>query len=76
VTFAANVGIELLGEGIERHEELETLRSLGVRYGQGFLLGRPMSLSVEQAGEDAITSFATSASPQMERPPAFASAGA
>jgi EAL domain-containing protein (putative c-di-GMP-specific phosphodiesterase class I) len=31
----------MIAEGIERREELETLLSLGVQYGQGYLFGRP-----------------------------------
>lgn len=36
-----HVGAETVAEGIERVEELEVLRGLGIRYGQGYLLGRP-----------------------------------
>ncbi len=46
--FATNVGIELVGEGVERGEELRTLLDLGVRYGQGFFIGRPRSLEADQ----------------------------
>ncbi|HNX69285.1 MAG TPA: diguanylate cyclase [Candidatus Omnitrophota bacterium] len=31
----------IIAEGIETREDLETLKALGVRYGQGFLLGEP-----------------------------------
>lgn len=41
VTSAEQVGARLMVEGIETEEELATVRSLGVRYGQGYLLGRP-----------------------------------
>lgn len=41
VTFADRVGAKLIAEGIETEAELETLRSMGVRYGQGFLLAMP-----------------------------------
>ena len=40
-SFAAEVGMEVVAEGIETEAELETLRELGVETGQGFLLGRP-----------------------------------
>jgi EAL domain-containing protein (putative c-di-GMP-specific phosphodiesterase class I)/DNA-binding NarL/FixJ family response regulator len=40
-SFAAEVGMEIVAEGIETAAELETLRALGVETGQGFLLGRP-----------------------------------
>ena len=39
--FALKRGIKLIAEGIETTAELETLRSLGIPYGQGYLLGRP-----------------------------------
>jgi len=41
VTLAERVGARLIAEGIETAEELEALRSLGVKYGQGFLLALP-----------------------------------
>ncbi len=39
--FAVKRKVRLVAEGIETEAELETLRSLGVAYGQGYLLGRP-----------------------------------
>ena len=39
--FGEEVGVEVVAEGIESGSEVETLRALGVRIGQGFLLGRP-----------------------------------
>jgi EAL domain-containing protein (putative c-di-GMP-specific phosphodiesterase class I)/DNA-binding NarL/FixJ family response regulator len=41
VYFASETGCELIAEGIETAEELESLRALGVQLGQGYLLGRP-----------------------------------
>ena len=41
VSFGRRIQARLIAEGIETHRELETLRSLGVEYGQGYLLGRP-----------------------------------
>lgn len=38
----------IIAEGIETHEELHTLQEMGVRYGQGFLLGRPAEEPVMQ----------------------------
>jgi EAL domain-containing protein (putative c-di-GMP-specific phosphodiesterase class I) len=40
-SFAEEFGIDVVAEGIETRSELEALRALGVRNGQGFLLGRP-----------------------------------
>jgi EAL domain-containing protein (putative c-di-GMP-specific phosphodiesterase class I) len=39
------IGAKVIAEGIETPEELRVLRALGVDYGQGYLLGRPKSLS-------------------------------
>lgn len=40
--FARETAAELVAEGIETEAELATLRDLGVSYGQGYLLGRPV----------------------------------
>ncbi|MBW3603319.1 MAG: EAL domain-containing protein [Actinobacteria bacterium] len=39
--FAHRSGCRLIAEGVETPEQLETLRDLGVTFGQGFLLGAP-----------------------------------
>jgi EAL domain-containing protein (putative c-di-GMP-specific phosphodiesterase class I) len=39
--FATDRGLHLIAEGIETKAELATLRSLGLEFGQGYLLGRP-----------------------------------
>jgi EAL domain-containing protein (putative c-di-GMP-specific phosphodiesterase class I)/cellulose synthase/poly-beta-1,6-N-acetylglucosamine synthase-like glycosyltransferase len=41
VTLADEVGSQLIAEGVETEAELEILADLGVRLGQGYLLGRP-----------------------------------
>ncbi|WP_347303622.1 EAL domain-containing protein [Croceibacterium sp. TMG7-5b_MA50] len=41
VRLARAMGIRLVAEGIETHAELATLRQLGVRYVQGYLIARP-----------------------------------
>lgn len=43
-SFAAEIGSDLIAEGIEREEELRVCEEIGIRYGQGFLLGRPGAL--------------------------------
>jgi EAL domain-containing protein (putative c-di-GMP-specific phosphodiesterase class I)/ActR/RegA family two-component response regulator len=42
VSFASEMGMVIVAEGIETRAELEMLRSLGVEYGQGHFLARPM----------------------------------
>lgn len=39
--MAASLGMQVIAEGIQTREDLETLKRLGVRYGQGFLWGKP-----------------------------------
>jgi EAL domain-containing protein (putative c-di-GMP-specific phosphodiesterase class I) len=41
VYFALKSGCALVAEGIETNAEEETLRGLGVDFGQGYLMGRP-----------------------------------
>ena len=43
VRVAARCGVSLIAEGIESSAELAALRRLGIRYGQGYYLGRPQS---------------------------------
>lgn len=42
--LARKLGAEIIAEGIERPAELDTIKKIGIRYGQGFLLGRPAQL--------------------------------
>ena len=41
VSFGKSAGAEILAEGVETAGELKTVRTLGIRFAQGFLLGRP-----------------------------------
>jgi EAL domain-containing protein (putative c-di-GMP-specific phosphodiesterase class I) len=43
--FGRKMGCEVVAEGVETVQELETLRNIGATKVQGFLLGRPMILS-------------------------------
>ena len=47
ILFAERIGSSVVAEGIEREEELLTLRALGVPYGQGYYLARPAPLPLE-----------------------------
>jgi EAL domain-containing protein (putative c-di-GMP-specific phosphodiesterase class I) len=46
VTFADQVGTTLTAEGIATGREFDVLLDLGVRFGQGYFLGRPKPLSM------------------------------
>jgi EAL domain-containing protein (putative c-di-GMP-specific phosphodiesterase class I) len=41
MSFATAIGCDVVAEGVETLAELVTLRSIGVQYVQGYLLGRP-----------------------------------
>lgn len=43
VTFAAAIGSVVIAEGIERSQEADCLRALGIERVQGYLFGRPMA---------------------------------
>jgi EAL domain-containing protein (putative c-di-GMP-specific phosphodiesterase class I)/AmiR/NasT family two-component response regulator len=45
ISFAAELGATIVAEGIQSRQELDALRELGVRYGQGFYLGRPAPIA-------------------------------
>jgi EAL domain-containing protein (putative c-di-GMP-specific phosphodiesterase class I) len=41
VQFAAETGVTLIAQGVETREDLQALRELGVRFAQGYILGKP-----------------------------------
>ncbi len=45
VTMASEIGAHVVAEGIETQHERDVLVGLGVRYGQGYHLGRPAPLA-------------------------------
>ena len=50
VSFAEKIGVNVVAEGVEAADDLATLGELGIRYGQGFHLGRPEPLEKILAG--------------------------
>lgn len=55
VKFANDHGIQVIAEGVERSEEFETVKSLGVPLVQGFFLHRPDFATVPAAAQGAIS---------------------
>lgn len=46
--LAQNLGMDVVAEGVETREQLDILRSLGCKYGQGYFFSKPLdSLSAE-----------------------------
>ena len=46
-SVAEQIGARIIGEGLDTLEELETLGSLGIPYGQGWLFGKPTPLRAD-----------------------------
>ena len=42
VQLAQNLGMETVAEGVETRFQLGVLRSMGCRYGQGYLFAKPL----------------------------------
>jgi len=49
IAFCSKTGARVIAEGIERPEELAYLRSLGIHFGQGYLLAKPSPVPVTSA---------------------------
>lgn len=69
VAIARATGAEVVAEGVENEAQRQTLKEMGVRYGQGYLFARPMPLKEFMSHMDLRTPKAT----QPEDTPAEAS---
>lgn len=49
LSLGLSLGKQVVAEGIETHEQLRRLRQMGATIGQGYLLGKPLSVSQVQA---------------------------
>ncbi len=49
--LADKMGAQVIGEGLDTLEELEMLGRLGIRFGQGWLFGRPTPLRASDASD-------------------------
>jgi EAL domain-containing protein (putative c-di-GMP-specific phosphodiesterase class I)/FixJ family two-component response regulator len=58
VVFGREVGAHITAEGIETEAEFDALQSLGVPWGQGYLLGRPTGLPLAVGAPSERTAFA------------------
>jgi len=52
--LGTNLGIEVVAEGVETVDQLQLLRSLGCKLGQGFLFSKPVDAA---EAEKLITGF-------------------
>jgi PAS domain S-box-containing protein len=67
--FAAATDCQLIAEGVETDAELEALHALGIKLGQGFLLGRPLSASDAATKVSGRSNVTAVGSPVRKRPP-------
>ncbi len=59
VNFADGQGAQVIAEGVERREEFETVKELGVHYTQGFLFHRPKYAGLKPEASTARFSHAS-----------------
>lgn len=52
IDYCSSSNIKLILEGIETEDDLSVARSLGVNFGQGFMLGKPSNINVLFHGGD------------------------
>jgi diguanylate cyclase (GGDEF)-like protein/PAS domain S-box-containing protein len=57
VKLGQTIGVEVMAQGLESEADLEVAREAGCRYGQGFLIGRPMPSEHVEAFLDARRSL-------------------
>ena len=55
VSLASETGAQMIAEGIETNSELDTIRALGIPYGQGYLFSRPGSANELQTAYPSIS---------------------
>jgi len=68
--IAETFGSRLVAEGLEGAEELRLARDLGIRYGQGWALGRPAPAPVERVlaeAREVLTSRDIAVFPELKR---------
>lgn len=69
LAYAERSGAAVLAEGIETQRHLATARSLGARFGQGYLFGRPGPLSLGGAVHSKAAFLKSRKSPHPGRTP-------
>ncbi|MHB8340945.1 MAG: EAL domain-containing protein [Mycobacteriales bacterium] len=57
LTFTGEINATIIAEGVETEAELQTLRALDVRYGQGYHLSRPGALPLPHDRLDHVSIF-------------------
>ncbi|MGY1686798.1 putative bifunctional diguanylate cyclase/phosphodiesterase [Geodermatophilus sp. SYSU D00867] len=70
VQLGQTLGLDLVAEGIETADELAALRGLGVGYGQGYHLGRPLPAAAheEAVHQEAVHEEAVATGAERRRP--------
>ncbi len=63
--FVSELGGVVVAEGIETNRELATLRSLGIDFGQGYLLGRPATVDHFESVDPAVNVLTAHTAPRV-----------
>ena len=69
--IAAIFDTDLIAEGIETQDDLRVLRDIGIRYGQGYLLGRPAQEPMERidpGAQDILLDRRVAVFPELGKP--------
>ncbi|MBW4049265.1 MAG: EAL domain-containing protein [Proteobacteria bacterium] len=66
--IAEALGADLVGEGVEDPADMRMLRDLGLKYAQGFLLGRPSPSLAENVSDEAREAIRNHVVPVPPRP--------
>jgi EAL domain-containing protein (putative c-di-GMP-specific phosphodiesterase class I)/GGDEF domain-containing protein len=69
VSFANTQGTQVIAEGVERREEFETVKQLGVHFTQGFLFHRPRYAGLPAGRKNAHVSHASTRKDQEDDRP-------
>ena len=54
MALARGLGMSVTAEGVETQEQFERLKTLGVNFAQGYLLGRPIPLAASKVSLNQI----------------------
>jgi EAL domain-containing protein (putative c-di-GMP-specific phosphodiesterase class I) len=57
ISLGAELGMKVVAEGVERREEVDSLRSVGVRFVQGFYFAKPVFQGVAHDNSILLPSF-------------------
>jgi diguanylate cyclase (GGDEF)-like protein len=67
ISIGKHLGVRVVAEGVETERQLELLRTLGCRHGQGWLFGRPVPAESIRLGYDETNASSRGVAPSPDR---------